>query len=88
MHCAALAVAAIAHYGFTLLFLSYHTDDDGSYNADKYRAYYDSPNITCYPLEHKLNSLFDFYFFSQLVRFLVGLKEHKQHKRDQQDRNY
>ena len=77
MHCAALAVAAVAHYGFTLFFLSYHTDDDGGYNADKYRAYYDGPNIICYPLEHKLNPLFDFYVFSQLVRFLIRLEEHK-----------
>ena len=82
MHCAALAVAAVAHHGFTLLFLSYHTDDNGGYNADKRRAYYDSPNITCDPLEHKLNSLFDFYIFSKLVCFLIRFEEHKQHKRD------
>ena len=74
LHCAALAVAAVANYGFALLFLFHHTDDDGGYNAEQHRAYYDRPDITCDPLEHKINSLLYFNFFSQLVCFFVRLK--------------
>ena len=85
MHRAVLAVAAVANDRFALLLLSDHTDDDRGNNADQHGADYDCPDIAYDPLNHTLNSLLYFDLLCQLIRFLIRLKEHKQHSRNQED---
>ena len=87
MHGTAFAVAAVANRGFSLLFLFDHADDYSGNYTQKHGADNYIPDITCYPLEHKLNSLFYLYFFGKLVSFLIGLEQHKQHARDNEYRN-
>ena len=85
MHSAVLAVAAVANHGLALLLFSNHTDDDRGDNADQHSADYDCPDIAYDPLNHTLNSLLYFDLLCQLIRFLIRLKEHKQHTRNQED---
>ena len=85
LHCAALAVAAVANDRFALLLFSNHTNDDRCNNADQHGADYDCPDIAYDPLNHTLDSLLYFDLLCQLIRFLIRLKEHKQHTRNQED---
>ena len=81
-HGTVAAASAVAHHRFAAALFSHDADYNGGDDTDERRAYYDSPKIGCEPLEHSLNP---FLFFCQLVCFLVGLEEHEQHARDQQD---
>ena len=85
VHGAALAIAAAAHNRLAFLFLFDHADDDSGDNADQHSADYDCPDIAYDPLNHTLNSLLYFDLLCQLIRFLIRLKEHKQHTRNQED---
>ena len=87
MHCAVFAVSAVANHGLALLFLPNHIDDYRRDNADQHSADYNCPDIAYDPLNHTLDSLLYFDLLCQFIRFLVRFEEHKQHTRNQEDRD-
>ena len=85
-HCAAGATATAARFSFFLV--ADHLDDDQRAYKDKRKRDENGCKILRNKVEygHSVH-LFILYFFRQLGRFLVGLCEHEDHDRNEDERN-